>query len=288
LIEQKERNTMIKKTVFIAGALIVAVILYVSVSVDKFREKVDREVFRLKERAASAAAPKFTYASLDGLPEPVQRYFRHVLQDGREYIRMTRITQTGEFRATESAQWVPLEAEHYYALQEPSYVSHIQLKPMPYVWIETRDMYHDGKGFTEGKLFSAFPLMFEAGRELELSSLARFLSEAPWYPTALLPAENLEWQGLDSHSARAVIHDAGYSVSAIFDFDDNGRIIKVTIHDRYRKLNGRKERLLWAAHYKNYQEHNGINIPTEVESEWQTEKGAFPYARVTVREVRYQ
>jgi len=50
----------------------------------------------------------------------------------------------------------------------------------------------------------------------------RFLSESPWYPTALLPGKNLHWKGLDSNSARAVLSDSGYSVSAVFTFGAGG------------------------------------------------------------------
>ena len=37
------------------------------------------------------AAKKFSYAQLDGLPSPVQRYFRHVIKDGQPYINYARL-----------------------------------------------------------------------------------------------------------------------------------------------------------------------------------------------------
>jgi hypothetical protein len=277
-----------KKIMLIIAGLVVAGILFIDVSGDKFKEKVKREVRQITEDTDSAPAQKFTYNQLNGLPEPVQRYFKHVLKDGQEYIRIVRLKQTGEFRAKESDRWVPLEAEQYSATISPSFVWHARLKPTPYTWIESRDVYHKGSGFMEGKLLSAFPLMSDSGREMELSSLARFLSEAPWYPTALLPGNNLEWKGIDSHSAKAVINDAGYSVSAVFTFDDNGEITKVTTEDRYRSVNGMKERIAWTAYYKNYQEMNGIKIPTEVEAGWNLQKGNVPYVRLRVMEITCQ
>ncbi|MBI5100402.1 MAG: hypothetical protein HZB33_00995 [Nitrospirae bacterium] len=278
---------MLKKTLLIVAGLIVTGLLFVEVSGNKFVDKVQREVRQITEGTASAPVQVFTYNQLKGLPGPVQNYFKNVLKDGRENIRSVRLKQTGEFRAKESDRWVPLEAEQYYAIESPSFVWHGRLKPTPYTWIESRDVYHKGRGFMEGKLLSAFPLMFDSGRELELSSLARFLSEAPWYPTALLPREDLQWKGLDSHSAMAVISDAGYSVSAVFTFGDNGEITKVSTDDRYRNINGKKERMSWTAHYKNYQEINGVKIPTEIEAEWNLQKGDFQYAKLKVTEVRY-
>lgn len=278
---------MLKKTLLIIAGLIIASALYIYVSGDKFKEKVQREVRQITEGASSASAQKFTYDQIRGLPEPVKKYFKHVLQDGQEYIRIVRLKQTGEFRTKESDRWVPLEAKQYYATESPSFVWHARLKPTPYAWIEARDMYHKGCGFMEGKLLSIFPLMFDSGREMEFSSLARFLSEAPWYPTALLPGKNLEWKSIDSHSAKAVIKDAGYSVSAVFAFNDKGEITKVTTEDRYGNLNGKKERITWTAYYKNYQELNGVKIPAEVEAEWHLQKGVLQYAKFKVIEINY-
>jgi hypothetical protein len=288
LSNRKRGKNMLKKILLIAGGLFVAAVLYIDVSGKKFNEKIQREVLYMNERSTSMAAQRFTYDQLKGLPEPVQKYFRYALKNGQEYIRMANLKQTGEFKVTDSGHWVPLDAEQYYATESPSYVWHARLRSTPYVWIEARDVYYEGRGITEGKLFSAFPLMFEAGREMELSSLARFLTEAPWYPTTLLPGKHLEWKGIDSFSAKAVIHDAGYSVSAVFVFDDKGEITKVTTHDRYRKIKGKTERLPWTAYYKNYQEHQGMKIPTEVESEWHLQNGALPYAKLKVREIQYQ
>lgn len=279
---------MLKKIVLIAGGLVAAIALYIDVSGDRFNEKIQRDVFYMKERSNSVTARRFTYDQLKELPEPVQKYFKYVLKNGQEYIRMAVLKQVGEFRVSASDHWVPLDAEQYYAAESPSYVWHGRLRPTPYVWIEARDVYHGGSGITEGKLLSAFPLIFETGREMELSSLARFLSEAPWLPTALLPGKHLEWKGIDSHSARALIHDAGYSVSAVFVFDDKGEITKVTTHDRYRKIGGKTERSPWTASYKNYREHSGMRIPTEIESGWELQDGVLPYAKLKVREIQYQ
>lgn len=276
-----------KKILLIIAVLVVAAVLFIDLSSDKFKEKVQREVRQITERAASAPAQKVTYSQLRGLPEPVQKYFRHVLTDGQEYIRIVRLKQSGEFRTKESDRWVPLEAEQHYATASPSFVWNGRLKPTPYTWIESRDVYHKGRGFMEGKLLSAFPLMFDSGKEMELSSLTRFLSEAPWYPTALLPGKYLEWKAIDDHSAKALISDAGYSVSAVFTFGDNGEITKVTTDDRYRNVNGKKERISWTAHFKNYQEQSGMKIPTEVEAEWNLPKGVFQYAKLKVLELRY-
>ena len=40
----------------------------------------------------------FNLRQLDGLPEPVQRYFKHVLKNGQTYINQINLTHTGQFK----------------------------------------------------------------------------------------------------------------------------------------------------------------------------------------------
>ena len=55
------------------------------------------------------------------------------------------------------------------------------------------------------KLFSAVTLVNFGGREIDQSALVRYLTEAVYFPTALLPSRTLRWEELDSDSARATL-----------------------------------------------------------------------------------
>lgn len=57
--------------------------------------------------------------------------------------------------------------------------------------------YFNGHGNMLIKIFSTFTIADAKGSEMDYSSLIRFLSEAPWYPTALLPSEYLQWEEID-------------------------------------------------------------------------------------------
>jgi hypothetical protein len=39
--------------------------------------------------------------------------------------------------------------------------------------------------------------------EIARGELMRYLAEAAWYPTALLPSQSVQWEALDDHSATA-------------------------------------------------------------------------------------
>ena len=74
-------------------------------------------------------------------------------------------------------------------------------------------------------LFSAFTLSSSANiPELNSGALHRYLAEAVWYPTALLPQAGVQWSPIDEHSALATLTDNGETVSLEFRFNDAGEV----------------------------------------------------------------
>ena len=55
--------------------------------------------------------------------------------------------------------------------------------------------------------------------EVAQGELLRFLAEAAWYPTALLPSQGVRWEALDGISARATLTD-GATMVALARSDD--------------------------------------------------------------------
>lgn len=47
----------------------------------------------------------FSYQLLIGLPEPVQRYFKHILEEGQRFISYARITHDGQFKTGLNKSW---------------------------------------------------------------------------------------------------------------------------------------------------------------------------------------
>ena len=64
------------------------------------------------------------------------------------------------------------------------------------------------------KLFSAITLVNFGGREIDQSALVRYLTEAVYFPTALLPSRTLRWEELDADSARATLVSPGVPFAA--------------------------------------------------------------------------
>jgi len=278
---------MIKKILLILGIVIVIFILLITISRILFDKKVTKEIDMLTKEGSKAQSKTFSFNDLEGLPEPVRRYFKYVLKDGQEYIEFVRLKQIGEFRMKENQDWMPIKAEQYFTTEDPAFIWRVKLTMAPFIWIEGRDMYYQGRGNMLIKLLSTITVADATGSEMDISSLIRFLSEAPWFPTALLPSDYIEWKEIDSNSAQAVIKDNGYTASGIFTFNEKGEIIKFVTNDRYMEVDGKYFKEQWGGYYRNYQEIEGMKIPTEGEVEWNLSDRDLQYAKLKITDIQY-
>jgi len=182
---------------------------------------------------------------LNGLPAPVQRYFRLVLKDGQPLIRSASLSQTGEFNMGESkGGWLPFRATQHFTAPGPGFVWDARIFMMPLVSVDVRDGYVNGKGRMQAKILALIPVLNEGGKtELNESALQRYLAEAAWFPTALLPGQGVQWSEIDDNCALATLTDSGITVSLEFEFNEIGEITGVYAPGRYRRI--RADALVW-------------------------------------------
>src|SRR5205085_5598411 len=92
-----------------------------------------------------------------------------------------------------------------------------KVRVAPLVHVRVRDAYIAGQGQGAVSLLSAFEMSAESGgSELNAGELYRYLAEAVWYPTALLPREGLIWHAIDHDKALATLTHANTTVSIEF------------------------------------------------------------------------
>ncbi len=74
------------------------------------------------------------------------------------------------------------------------------------------------------KLFNVSTMISDSGEAIDQWGLYRYLSEALYFPTALLPSDHVRWEPVDANSARCVLTHGKLSVSAVFHVTKNGSI----------------------------------------------------------------
>lgn len=254
-----------------------------------WRRATEDRVARLLERAQDRppAPDAFSREQLGGLPAPVARYFAFAIPEGRARIRTAQIRWTGEFQLRPDAGWIPFTADQHFTTSPPGFVWDATMPMLPLVRVRIRDSYIAGTGSMLGRFGGLVPVVDEGGTpEMAASALVRWLGEAVWMPTALLPREGLEWQAVDDTTARATVTDGATSVTAEFTFGSTGEITRMTAL-RYRDVDGTGVLTPFEGVYGEYGLRNGIQVPLTAEVAWLLPEGRYPYWRGQPADVAY-
>ncbi len=213
------------------------------------------------------------FSKLESLPDPVQRYFRHVLTDGQTYINEVTINQSGVLRtSTEKNKWLSFRAQHKVFPPSKSFEWNARVAMFPGLWISICDRYFDGVGSGQIKLWSTIPVASDGGHmEINSGELHRYLAEGVWYPTALLPESEVSWAAIDNEKALASITVNNITVELEFTFNQRGEVVSVYTDGRYGQFEGGYLQKPWEGHFKDYHEINGMKVPRYGEVGWWVE-----------------
>ena len=140
----------------------------------------------------------------------------------------------------------------------------------------------NGSGRMQIRLLSLVKLVDAKGEEFKQGELVRWLSETPWFPTALLPSENLNWVSVNMESARVFLTDHNLTVEGLFFFNEKGQITKF----RAKRQGGGKLQD-WICQYYEYREVDGMHIPFYAEASWNSENEDSKYAKFRIVEIDY-
>lgn len=252
------------------------------------------ETARVVERLASeapvryaAAGTRFSLTQLDGLPAPVARYFAFALTPGAPLARRATVRHEGEFAITPDA-WHPFASVEHFAAGPPGFVWDARIRVAPLVTVRVRDSYLDGEGAMIARAAAIVPIANERGTQaMAEASLQRYLAEAPWLPTALLPSAGVAWMALDDSTARATLTDRGVTVSVDFHFGAGGEIVR-TSAVRNRDVGGTSVPTLWVGAHHDYRRVHGMMVPREGEVGWVLpDRSWLPYWRGRIVDVEY-
>lgn len=221
------------------------------------------------------------FGELAELPPPVQRFFRSVLREGQPLITSVHLRHRGTFNMSETAeQWKAFTSEQQVVIRRPGFDWDGRIQLFPAVPVHVHDAYVAGEGVLHASLLGAITLANQRGSgEIAQGELMRFLAEAAWYPTALLPSHGVRWSAVDDRSATATLVDEALSVTLRFTFLPDGPIDTVDADARARMAGGTLVPTPWHGRFWNYEEHDGILVPMDGEVSWLLPDGPKPYWR---------
>lgn len=233
-------------------------------------------------------------STLSDLPPPVKSYFEYAIGANDLQPGYVRADQSGYFRFIndqsrfkEDEGWHPLKATQHFSINPTGFYWFARIKVNALLWMRGHDSYDTGKGSMQWRANSLIKLIDAKGEKLDEGSLYRYLAEAVWFPTALLPNNGVIWKAIDDHSAEATLRNANSHATVRFHFNDQHQICKMSAK-RYRESNGQYIKSNWFGYYRNYQQKNGFHIPVEGDISWEMPHGEMKYVRIRTDSVVYR
>lgn len=224
---------------------------------------------------------------IEGLPEPVQRFFRTVIKDGQAIITKVELSQEGQFNFNErSDKWNPFTATQFFVTKQLGFDWDAKIQMAPGLNAFVHDTYLLGAGNLHASLLGLFTLAnMHDTPELNQGELLRFLAEGAWYPTALLPSQGVCWEAIDDTSARGTLTDGDTTASLVFGFNPEGTIATISAAARYRdKLTA----MPWGGRFSEYTVCEGMLVPLVGEVGWVHPEGLRLYFKGTITEITYE
>lgn len=238
-----------------------------------WQQRVLAEVVDTIELSAKAGKSKVEgEPRMDELPPPVARYLNHVLSTDKRRLLVARYRQVGTLRTdTQSERWMDFTASQVISPAHLEFVWDARVSVMPLLHIRVRDTLVGGRGSGQVALLSAVPVGSAGGTmEMNSGSLHRFLAEAVWYPTALLPSSSLSWAPIDDTRALATLTHGNISVSLEFRFNHHNEVEAIYTPGRWGSFDGGYKQVAWEGNFQDYSRRDGVLVPTRGEVGWYT------------------
>lgn len=244
---------------------------------------------RLNAARVAITPALFSQAAIATLPPPVQRYFRTVLTDGQPMIAAVHLAHEGTFNsATDRVRWKPFKSTQLVITQRPGFDWDARIRMAPGVAVRVHDAYVHGEGMLHAAVLGVFTVANARGTpEMARGELMRFLAEAVWYPTRLLPGHGLAWEAVDASTARATLRDGDVDASLDFHFDAQGLVHEVSAPARDRMVGRRLVPTPWRGRFWNYELRSAMRLPLDGEVEWVLPGGPLPYWRGHITSITF-
>ena len=231
---------------------------------------------------------------LEGLPAPVQRYFRAVLTEGQSIVRAVTIDMAGTINMSATAeQWKPFTSMQRVVTASggarSGFMWDARIAMLPGIKVHVVDSYIAGKGLVQAAMLGLFTVAdMSGGDDMARGELMRFFAETPWYPTALLPSQGVQWVAVDATSAKATLVDGTITLTLLFHFNEAGLIDSVRAEARGGMVG--KEMLMrpWECGLSDYQVRDGMMVPFSGTAAWVLPSGPKTYFHGSVKKLSYQ
>ncbi|WP_394236542.1 DUF6920 family protein [Niallia oryzisoli] len=253
----------------------------------QFHQQANKEIQQFLSEVSMEQTKYISEQELNSLPSIVQKWLHQTGIVGKEEMKTVYLKQRGQMKLkTDQKEWYRAEAEQYVRIEEPGFIWKVDMKMLPFVHVAGKDRFQEGNGTMTMKIGSLIPVVNVAGnKKVDESSLQRYLLELPIYPSAALQPY-ITWEEMDEKTAKAAMTYKGISGSAIFHFNNQGELVKISAL-RYKDSDEKAKRMECIGEIQDYEIMNGIKIPAKIDISWMLEEGKFTWYTLEIYDYQY-
>ena len=157
-----DKKRFIKIGAVVIGIFIFGILLFLMVNSYSMNRMVKNEIEELISEAKNIGVMTYSVKDIEGLPDPVQRYFRYALKDGQEYIRFASMKAVGKFRRPLQKKWTKMATSQYFITKPLGMIFDAIMKQNSVMWFDVRDKYYRKKGGMFVNILSGFNVLNES------------------------------------------------------------------------------------------------------------------------------
>ncbi len=213
----------------------------------------------------------------DGLPAPVERYFRTVYGDQIPVIETVVIRGRGRIRPF--GIWLPARFVFIHNAGK-DYRHYIETTFFGLPFLRVNEGYIDGESFFESPMGTTR----NDANTNQGANLALW-AEAGWFPALWVTDPRVRWEAVDEHTARLFVPYEDQTENFLVHFDAETDLIESMQAMRYRESGEGKSKILWTTRNDLDTLFPGTKISAVGSATW-LDQGS-PWAYFTLEELVY-
>lgn len=267
-------------------ALLVVTMLVVMVGIRLYDNRKVAQISEMLREQASKLC--FADSQIAGLPEVVQRYFRHSIASGTPLASSARLRLGGSMRLNVRGKFRKLKADQTFSLK--GYVWRVVLGGV-FRHLAGSEVYVAGNSRLLWWQWGLIPFNLAHGQDSARSAAGRAAMERILLPATLLSVFGVRWEALAANRARAVFHVDGFRMTLDMEFTPAGGLRTATMQRwndvARRHVFAEAQYVLRASGEERY--FTGYTVPAAFEAGWSLKAGEFlPVYAPEVEAIEYR
>lgn len=221
------------------------------------------------------------------LPDPVQKYLHYVGAVGKPKVQNFRAVFRGGMKRTMEANWMNISSQQYDFFDDPARLFYIEstLFGIPFDGLH---VYVGNSATMQIKVASVFQVVDAKGEKMNQGETVTLFNDMCLMAPATLIDKTIQWETVDSLTAKAKFTNKGNTITALLSFSEKGELTNFISNDRYHSADGTiYTSYPWSTPVKDYKDFGGRRIPAYGEAIWHTSDGEYSYAKFNLVEIEY-